>query len=273
MTFYVAPQEAGMMEEKKTLSMRTLALCILFNGVLLATFFFMGVSVFHGLELRVDPLLSTEAQKVPDIVRSGLSNLSTYIRQVRGYLPHVVFGLGGLMTLFLWLSVRFQGGRILDRSAAGRSRPEAAEAQGKVKGKEAAKPAESAPSVGSAVQILSILQRQGRFIDFLQEDLKFYDDAQIGAAVRNIHEGCKNALAECVELRPVFEEEEGDQVTIRPGFDTRAIRLTGQVTGDPPFKGELRHRGWRVVKVDLPQQVSGREKDWILAPAEVEVSG
>src|SRR5207253_6846543 len=38
---------------------------------------------------------------------------------------------------------------------------------------------------GAAVQLLAILQREGRLLDFLQEDVDGYADAQIGAAVRD----------------------------------------------------------------------------------------
>jgi hypothetical protein len=119
--------------------------------------------------------------------------------------------------------------------------------------------------------MLAILQRQGRLIDFLQENLSMYDDAQIGAAVRTIHEGSKQALAEHVTLEPIFTETEGSPVAVEPGFDTRAVRLTGHVVGEPPFRGELRHRGWRVVNINLPQQPGGQDKQLIVAAAEVEV--
>ena len=122
------------------------------------------------------------------------------------------------------------------------------------------------------MQMLAILQRQGRLIDFLQEDLRMYDDAQIGAAVRTIHEGCRQALAEHVKLEPIFPEAEGTTVTVQPAFDTRAVRLTGDVVGEPPFRGALRHRGWRVASLDLPKQVSGSDKAMIVAAAEVEVN-
>lgn len=123
----------------------------------------------------------------------------------------------------------------------------------------------------AAVQVLSLLQRRGRLIDFLQEDLRQYDDAQIGAAVRNVHEGCRQALAEHVALEPIFDAAEGSQVTVAPGFDAHAIRLTGNVVGDPPFKGALQHRGWRIRRIDLPALMPGQENEMVLAPAEVEV--
>jgi len=125
-------------------------------------------------------------------------------------------------------------------------------------------------SSGGAVQILAALQREGRLIDFLQEDLNAYEDGQIGAAVRSIHAGCREVLKEHMEIKPVFEEKEGSTVTIPTGFDPRAIRLTGNVTGNPPFRGALRHRGWKVERIRLPQSQE-QKGAWILAPAEVEM--
>ncbi|GIV57915.1 MAG: DUF2760 domain-containing protein [Bacteroidetes bacterium] len=125
------------------------------------------------------------------------------------------------------------------------------------------------PSEAAALQLLAILQRKGRLLDFLQEDLRAYDDAQIGAAVRTVHEGCKKALEEHITLVPVLDQPEGSTVTVEPGFDARAIRLTGPVAGDPPFRGVLRHRGWRVERIELPKLM--HTQDRVVAPAEVEV--
>ncbi len=128
------------------------------------------------------------------------------------------------------------------------------------------------PSPAPAVQMLSILQRKGRLIDFLQEDIQQYEDAQIGAAVRTVHDGCREALREHVELEPIFADNEGESVTVEPGFDAQSIRLTGSVTGDPPFTGTLQHRGWRVKSIDLPQQMQSPDDNaMVVAAAEVEV--
>lgn len=175
--------------------------------------------------------------------------------------------LGAVITFFLWLSVYKLG-----QGFAARMMKEAPKMPAPVKkpaGEEKPAPEPSPPSPQAAVQILAILQREGRLIDFLEEDLGPYEDVQIGAAVRQIQQDCRKALAEHLELQPIFSEGEGTEVTIPPGFDPRAIRLTGQVAGDPPFKGILRHRGWRVQRVELPQTMT--EQKWILAPAEVEV--
>lgn len=123
-----------------------------------------------------------------------------------------------------------------------------------------------------AAQMLAILQRKGRLIDFLQEDLSAYQDAQIGAAVRNIHQESKSALAEAISLEPVFAEAEGSSVTVQPGFDANAIRLSGNVSGNPPFTGSLRHRGWKISSFNLPQRTGSDKPDPIIAVAEVEVS-
>jgi hypothetical protein len=124
---------------------------------------------------------------------------------------------------------------------------------------------------GAAVQLLAILQREGRLLDFLQEDVDAYTDAQIGAAVRDIHRGCKKALAEHMPLEPVLREAENAQVRVDPGFDPSRIRLVGNVVGEPPFTGALRHHGWRIAKVTLPSPARGTDPT-VVAPAEVELA-
>jgi len=126
------------------------------------------------------------------------------------------------------------------------------------------------PDPDAAVQLLAVLQRDGRLVDFLREDIQSYDDAQVGAAVRTIHEACRQVLTEHVQLEPVLTGREGDEVTISEGFDPSAIRLTGNVSGRPPFRGSLRHAGWRASQVKLPDQPPGQDPR-IVSPAEVEI--
>lgn len=123
----------------------------------------------------------------------------------------------------------------------------------------------------AALQLLALLQREGRFVDFLQEDVSSYSDAEIGGAARVVHEGCKKALDEHFTLEPVHEKEEGSQVEVPKGFDAHSIRLTGNVVGEPPFKGSLSHRGWRCTDVRLPKMSEGHNPR-IIAPAEVELA-
>jgi hypothetical protein len=122
-----------------------------------------------------------------------------------------------------------------------------------------------------AVQMLALLQRDGRLIDFLAENISPYPDAQLGAAVRTIHEACRKVLEHYVKLEPILNSEENQPLTVQSGFDPAAIKLLGNVTGEPPIRGVLRHKGWRVKEVNLPPlpQGSGR---MVIAPAEVELS-
>lgn len=142
----------------------------------------------------------------------------------------------------------------------------------------AAAPAASANQVEAtgdtttgALVILGLLQREGRFLDFLAEDLSPYSDAQIGAAVRAIHAGCRKALQGRVELDRVLSGDEGQDVTVPDGFDPAEVRLTGSVPNHGPYRGTLQHPGWRVRKLELPA-VTDTAHLGILAPAEVELS-
>jgi hypothetical protein len=136
--------------------------------------------------------------------------------------------------------------------------------------KAAPPPAPPKPTTDAAVQLLALFQREGRLVDFLREDIQPYDDAQIGAAVRTIHESCRQVLAEHLTLERILNGNEGDDVTVPKDFNPSAIRLTGNVAGDPPFRGALRHAGWRASKVKLPAQPAGQDPQ-IIAPAEVEI--
>lgn len=123
----------------------------------------------------------------------------------------------------------------------------------------------------SGLLVLSMLQREGRFIDFLQEDVASYGDADIGAAARVVHAGCRKVIGQMLTLEPVVKESEGDSMNIPAGFDAQRIRLTGNVSGEPPFRGTLKHHGWVTTEVKLPA-VSQALDPRIIAPAEVEVA-
>ena len=120
------------------------------------------------------------------------------------------------------------------------------------------------------VHLFSVLQREGRLLDFLQEDLSHYDDGQIGAAVRHIHENCKKTIAHYLRPEPVMQQAEGQTVQIAADFDRHAVKLMGNVVGEPPFTGILRHRGWQLRSISLPK-LSEMENPHFIAPAEVEI--
>ncbi len=133
-----------------------------------------------------------------------------------------------------------------------------------------AAPTVTAPDATTAMQLLAIMQREGRFIDFLQEDVGSFSDAQVGAAARVVHAGCKRALADYVTLEPVRREPEGAAIVLDRGFDAGRNRLTGNVVGEPPFKGKLTHHGWQIATIKLPTLASGHDPK-VIAPAEVEL--
>jgi hypothetical protein len=122
----------------------------------------------------------------------------------------------------------------------------------------------------SALQLLGLLQQEGRLVDFLEEDVAQYSDAEIGAAVRVVHEGCRKALHEHLTLLPIRQEAEGARVTLEQGFDASALRPTGNLVGEPPFSGTLAHRGWRATEVRLPKLAMDHDVH-VIAPAEVEL--
>ena len=155
-------------------------------------------------------------------------------------------------------------GRIADDILADFALPQAAPAA----------PAPVAPppveSSDRATQLLAILQRDGRLVDFLMEDLTPYQDAQVGAAVRDVHRGCHEALDKYASLAPVLDLEEGSAVTVERDTEPARIKVVGNAAGAPPYRGILRHRGWEVARLTLPPlPATGRS---IVAPAEVEVA-
>jgi hypothetical protein len=133
-----------------------------------------------------------------------------------------------------------------------------------------AAPALKQASPDAALQLLGLLQRDARFIDFVEEDVAGYSDADIGAAARVVHGGCRTVLREHFTIRPVREEAEGSRVTLPEGFDATAVRLTGNVVGKAPFTGSLSHRGWRVDDVRLPKLAASHDAS-VIAAAEVEL--
>jgi hypothetical protein len=125
------------------------------------------------------------------------------------------------------------------------------------------------PSPNAALRLLGLLQQEARLVDFVTEDIDAYSDDQVGAAVRAIHAGCRKVLDEHVQLQRIFAAEDGSEVVVEKGFDPAAVRLTGNLTGEPPFHGTLQHGGWRATKISLPE--SPAVDPAVIAPAEVEI--
>ena len=122
-----------------------------------------------------------------------------------------------------------------------------------------------------ALALLALLQREGRLIDFAGERLEEFTDADIGAAARDVHRGCKKVLDQCFTLEAVMPGQEDARVSVPKGFDPAEVRLIGEAKGEPPFGGTLRHHGWRATRAQLPALTEGLDRA-VVAPAEVEVS-
>jgi Domain of unknown function (DUF2760) len=129
---------------------------------------------------------------------------------------------------------------------------------------------QAADPTRSALILLALLQREGRLVDFLEQDISSFDDADVGVAARVVHEGCREALRSHASIEPVRDEDEEAKVSVSEGIDDGSVKLTGNVTGKPPFDGILRHRGWRMRDLRLPELPPERDAS-VVAPAEVEL--
>ncbi|HWE04056.1 MAG TPA: DUF2760 domain-containing protein [Tepidisphaeraceae bacterium] len=134
-----------------------------------------------------------------------------------------------------------------------------------------AQPRPPEPARSEAITLLSVLQRESRLIDFLKENMTPYSDAQVGAAARDVHRDAAAVLDRIFGLTPVMNQAEGTRVEILAGTDLARVRLTGNVTGEAPFSGILRHGGWQVGRTSLPAWNGSPAVANIVAPAEVEL--
>lgn len=127
------------------------------------------------------------------------------------------------------------------------------------------------PSRSEALTLLATLQREARFVDFIMEPLEGYADAQIGAVARDVHRDCGKTLQRLFALEPVLSQEEGTDVDVPASFDPGHYHLTGNVVGEPPFRGQLAHHGWTAKLCELPAWSGAEASASIVAPVEVEL--
>ncbi|WP_440683762.1 DUF2760 domain-containing protein [Cysteiniphilum halobium] len=132
------------------------------------------------------------------------------------------------------------------------------------------KPDEVGGSADSAKQLLSILQKKGRLLDFLAQNLDHYDNEQVANVARVVHDQCKKALESYCTLTPIYHDQENHEITLEGNYDKYSVELTGNVAHSTRFKGKLIHQGWKVEKMHLPKVAKEANLD-ILQPAEVEV--
>lgn len=128
-----------------------------------------------------------------------------------------------------------------------------------------------ATAEADVVQFLGRLQEKGRLVDFAMEEIAAYPDEQVGAVARVVHQGVREVLKSTFDIRPVHGGEEGEDVSLAGDYDARAYRLVGKVPERPPFRGAVRHRGWKTSKVNLPKVSADPAAKEVIAPAEVEI--
>jgi hypothetical protein len=120
------------------------------------------------------------------------------------------------------------------------------------------------------VAFFGLLQEKGRLVDFLMEDITSYEDSEVGAAARVIHQGCRQVLQEYFHIAAISDAAEGTQITVPASYSADEYRLVGKLSGEPPFTGTLLHKGWKTEFVKLPRIVNTQRLPSI-APAEVEL--
>jgi hypothetical protein len=127
------------------------------------------------------------------------------------------------------------------------------------------------PKRSEALTLLAALQREARLVDFVMEPIASYSDAQIGAAVRDIHRDSAALLERMFAVRPLVADAEGAAIEVPAGFDAARYSLTGAVSGQPPHRGQLAHHGWQATRCELPSWTGSDEAALVVAPAVVEL--
>jgi hypothetical protein len=179
------------------------------------------------------------------------------------------------MAFSAFFRILFDGRQALawQRSLETSERPSASSAQAlaRLQALPEPPPVTAAPaSQDAAVLLLSLLQGEGRFVDFVQQDIAAFPDAEVGAVARVVQAGCRKVLRAHLRLEPIRLEPEGQPVTLEAGFDPSRVKLTGNVVGRSSVQGVLRHRGWQASDVHLPILMD-RAGSRVVCPAEVEM--
>lgn len=191
------------------------------------------------------------------IITTYMTSMSVFVK----FLPNSLSILGAFVGMGLLLSLLVN--IILAKTVQSVCGQDEDEAQEPLSDSEIAK--------SYAALALSLFQKKGRLIDFLQEDIADYSDQQVGSAVRNIHQGCREVLQEHFTVEPVMTAQEGEEVKLEEGFDPCKIRITGNVDGQPPFIGVLRHPGWHIVSTQNLPSLPTNQSMTVIEPAEVEI--
>ena len=224
----------------------------------------IATAVYYGTTFFSQQMSS---MVTPEVTPPELVSQISMLHNTYGlYLIYVTAGILFLVGIVLWLILRSIAKNIAVPPAP-TSSPAPKKAQPVPHPKDEIKPQQDQRLF---LYLLTLLQKEGRLVDFFQEDLEMYEDEQIGAAVRSIHASCRKTLEKSLAMTSVIDENEGDEITVEAGFNPEVIKLTGRVIGEPPFTGIVRHKGWRAQKVDLPDLAATKDPT-IISPAEVEI--
>jgi len=213
-----------------------------------------------------------------------IAALCAALLSLLGFLPRDVVPAGldtarsgalVVLTIFLaWQAYVLLRQRVSPPSATAETAPAPAAAPRPVAAAvPAAAPGAASGAGGDALILLSLLQERGRFLDFVAEDISAYGDAQVAAASRVVHQGCKAVIDECLALAPAHAGAEGDRITVDPAADPNRYRLQGKLAQQPPYSGVVVHRGWKTTRLTLPRHTRPIDPagENIVAPIDVEV--
>ncbi|MBI9074410.1 MAG: DUF2760 domain-containing protein [Desulfatibacillum sp.] len=223
------------------------------------------VPAWIGLDILMG--LGGEVAKIqPEANASArLAELLGFLEGFRLYAVGVIYAVFFLFSLILWLCVRGSA----KKAALVAAEPKKVE-KPKDETDEKSARQKAMDDQRRALLLFSLLQREGRLMDFFAEDLSLYEDDQIGAAARGVQESCKKLIEKHFNPMPVLDHEEGGPIIVEDNFDPAAIKLIGNVSGKPPFKGILRHRGWRAGRFEMPTLIAQGDPR-LISPAEVEI--
>ncbi len=254
----------------KAFSRRTFIVVLLMSALLAAI---VNAILWYGLELASKELVSlNRLQNQDPALTDFVARMESYQTLASAYFLPVSAAFFLLFALLLWLFLRIVNASLFKKAEppkAGETKKRTLDAlEDRLSEKDKKEKDDNDRRI--FLYLLALLQREGRLLDFFSENLDVYEDDQIGAAVRSIHQNCKRAMEKNLALLPVIDRDEGEETTVEEGFDPNEIKLTGAVTGEPPFKGILRHKGWKAKKIEMPT-LSPAGDARIIAPAEVEI--
>ncbi len=244
------------MGSKTISSRRAFSVILLLMGLLCVLIVAAGYQglVLISNHLKAAAMTTSDAESLKTVILW----LSGFISEFKTIVTPLLAAVFFLWSLLLWLRVRHPSAQ----------QPSALSSDPPQRREDAA--AREQQDARLFLHLISTLQKEGRLLDFFSENLDAYDDAQIGAAVRSIHESCRNSVHTYLTLKPVLEQDEGAAITLQKGFDTSAIKLVGNVVGEPPFTGTVRHKGWKTTRLEIPTLSASLDAS-LIAPAEVEI--